>query len=184
MIFFLKKKFEFSILQRFVQICVYSAINGHFCKIKKKKEKKRRKPGHKKALLAMWRVLERPILQWTKQIETHVLCSSLWNQCFPWVARLLPPAPKHTFPRHFNWLQRSQNVKNSPLKSFMYIIIHLTQCLQSFLQKCYCIHSLQMRKMMHMHCSCIEVLKACHIPTIRKNGDITHCTKFGLNANC
>jgi hypothetical protein len=34
-IFFLKKKFEFSILQRFVQICVYSAINGHFCKKKK-----------------------------------------------------------------------------------------------------------------------------------------------------
>jgi hypothetical protein len=57
-------------LQSFVQIFVYSVINGHFCNIykkekakKKKRKKKRRKPGHKKALLGMLRVLERPILQ-------------------------------------------------------------------------------------------------------------------------
>jgi hypothetical protein len=41
---------------KFCSICVYSAINGHSCKIKRK-----RKPGHKKALLVMLRVLERPI---------------------------------------------------------------------------------------------------------------------------
>jgi len=40
---FFKKKIEFSILQSIVQICVYSAINGHFCKINKKRKKRKKK---------------------------------------------------------------------------------------------------------------------------------------------
>jgi hypothetical protein len=92
--FLYKKNWIFYFAKFCSNLCLFSN-KWSLLQNQKKEKNKRRKPGRKKALLVMLRVLERPILQGTNQIETHVLCSSLSNQCLPWVARL-PQKNTHT----------------------------------------------------------------------------------------